>query len=278
MRWCIRLLASVILWGQANCLSSQARYTLSDLFSRVMLALGHPMLFSTLVLIDPVIAADAIKGMGPRLTSMTLRRKTEWSSRQAAEKAFSNAFSSWDPRVLKRFYQFGLYPYPDPKTKDKEIPTRVVTGRAQELSGVVRPAFIYDGNLDPEGMPWVEEALVVNDLIEFIPCSTIYACGSLSLSANSEILKDWVARTGSGKHMGRPFRKRRVETKVLDGVGHFVPMEKPTACAETVAGWIDEEMVEWEKGEEKLNRWRDLTVEKREEAMTTWMANLKAKF
>jgi pimeloyl-ACP methyl ester carboxylesterase len=243
-----------------------------------MLALGHPRLFSTLVLIDPVIAADAIKGMGPGLTSMTLRRQREWSSRQAAEKAFSKAFKSWDPRVLKKFNQFGLYPYHDPKTKDKEISTRLATGRPQELSGVVRPAFIYNGNLEPENMPWVEEALTVDDLVGFIPCSTVYVCGSLSPATNPEIRKDWLARTGTGKHMGKPFGRRRVQAKVIDGVGHFVPMEKPTACAEAVVGWIDEEVGEWEEEEKKLNRWRDMTAEKKEEAMKIWMNNLKAKF
>ena len=138
-------------------------------------------------------------------------------------------------RALENFNEYALFPYPDSKTIEKETPTRLVTGRYQELGGIMRPAFIYDGNLDPEGMPWSEEALPVDDLIGFNSCSTVYICGALSNSAGLEIRNDWIARTGAAKHMGNPLRKRRVEVKVLPGVGHFVPMESPMACAGAVA-------------------------------------------
>ena len=212
------------------------------------------------------------------MTNMTLRRKVEWPSRQAAEKAFSKAFQSWDPRVLERFNKYALHPYPNPGNKDKDTPSRLTTGRFQELSGFVRPAFIYGGQMKVDEIPWVEEALVVHDLIGFIPCSTVYVCGELSASANPEIREDWITRTGTGKPMGKPGRKRRVEAKVIPGVGHFAPMESPTACAGAVARWIDDEVREWETEDEKLKVWRDLSREKKEELAYAWMANLKAKF
>lgn len=252
--------------------------SLTEVTFRAMLSLGHPMLFSTLVLIEPIIAAATIKGMGPGMTNMTLRRKTEWPSRQAAERALSKAFRSWDSRVLERFNSYALYPYPNPKIRKNETPTRLTTGRFQELGGIVRPAFIYDGNLNQKNIPWVEEALVVDNLIGFIPCSTVYVCGGLSPSADTEIRKDWIERTGTGKHMGKPGRRRRVEAKILPGVGHFVPMEAPAACADAVATWVDEEVGEWEKEEEKLRDWRNLSGEMKEKLANTWMANLRAKF
>jgi hypothetical protein len=73
-----------------------------------MLSLGHPMLFSTLVLIDPIFAAGAIQAIGPGMTNMTLRRKTEWPLRQTAEKAFAKAFKMWDRRALENFNKYAL--------------------------------------------------------------------------------------------------------------------------------------------------------------------------
>jgi hypothetical protein len=176
------------------------------------------------------------------------------------------------------FQQIRTHPYPDSKIIEKQTPTRLVTGRYQELGRIVRPAFIYNGNLNPEKMPWVEEALLVDDLIGFIPCSAIYICGALSASAGREIRNDWVTRTGAAKHTGKRLQKRRVEAKVLPGVGHFGPMESPIAFAGAVAEWIDEEVGEWEKEDEKLRAWRNLALDKKEELAKTWMASLKAKF
>ena len=78
--------------------------------------------------------------------------------------------------------------------------------------------------------------------------------------------------------MGKPLPKRHVEAVVLPRVGHFVPMEAPTVCAEAAAKWIDEEIGNWEKEDQRLKDWRSLPAETKEELANTWMANLKAKF
>jgi pimeloyl-ACP methyl ester carboxylesterase len=241
-----------------------------------MLSLAHPRLLSTLVLIEPIIAASSIQESGPGLVQMTLRRKTTWPSRLTAEKTFAKAFKSWDPRALQSFYNHALYPYPSSSNSDNEIPTRVVTGRYQELGGVVRPSYIYDGNFTPAEMPWVEEALVVHDLIPFVPCSAFYICGALSASSLAEVRADWMARTGVGKHMGRA-RERRVQVAVVPDVGHLVPMEAPTACAKAAAEWIDQEIGGLENKDKKLAGWRYSTLEEKEKLAEKWMASVKAK-
>lgn len=245
-----------------------------------MLSLGHPMLFSSLVLIEPVISMDAIRAMGTALTQQTLRRRAEWPSREAAEKTFKIAFQSWDPRVLERWNKYALYPYPGPgNEEEKAQPTRLTTGRFQELTGIVRPGFIYSGSVEFTGkMTWVEEVTVLDNMIEFIPCSTFYICGAKGLSASPKMRSDWLARTGTGDHMGRKLRKRRVEDTVLPDVGHFAPLESPMACAESTSRWIDEDMKSWEEEQRSLNRtWGNLSAEEKEQRANDWMSELKAK-
>jgi hypothetical protein len=78
--------------------------------------------------------------------------------------------------------------------------------------------------------------------------------------------------------MGRKGRKRRVEEVVVPGMGHFVAMEAPRACAEATAKWIDEEVNRLEKEEESMKKtWRALSMEEKEERANAWMGALQAK-
>ena len=250
-----------------------------------MLSLGHPMLFSSLVLMEPVMSMGTIMGMGSVLALQTLRRRTEWPSRKAAENTSQKAFRSWDPRVLERWNRYALYPYPRSGSEEAEKPqsTRLLTGRFQELTGIVRPEFIYSGSVEfTETMNWVREITVLNKIIDFIPCSTFYICAAKGVSASAKMRKDWLLRTGMGSHgsphMGRKLRKRRVEDIVLPDLGHFAPLEAPVVCAEAAAKWIDEDIKSWEDEEESLKRtWGNLSAEEKEEKANAWMSELKAK-
>ncbi|KAK5168225.1 uncharacterized protein LTR77_006794 [Saxophila tyrrhenica] len=76
----------------------------------VNLSLMHPRLFTTLILIDPVIQRlpSAEGNLGP--ASASIRRREVWPSRAAAaEKLRSSPFyQKWDSRVLDRWIQYGL--------------------------------------------------------------------------------------------------------------------------------------------------------------------------
>jgi hypothetical protein len=243
-----------------------------------MLALAHSMLFSTLILIDPFLSPSAIEQSGPTMIKRGLRRRLEWPSREEAEEAITRSYPSWEPRVLERMKNYGLFPYPQQKDiteKDSPTPTRLTTVTYQELINVVRPAFIYTGDLDPPEIPWASEALLLHRVIDFIPCSTVYICGSESHAATLEAREDWVTRTGTGSHMGRAMRPRRVEQRVLPGVSHYVPMEAPTGCAQVAADWIHEEVKAWEVDEEFIQKWRVLTPSEKEERTKEWMTKLK---
>ncbi|KAK3725116.1 hypothetical protein LTR37_000627 [Vermiconidia calcicola] len=76
----------------------------------VNLSLIHPRLFTSLILIDPVIQRfPSVEGnFGP--AKMSVKRREIWPSRKAAaEKLKSSKFyQSWDPRVLDKWIQYGL--------------------------------------------------------------------------------------------------------------------------------------------------------------------------
>jgi len=133
------------------------------------------------------MAPEALDQEGIIAARMTLRRRVEWPTRVAAEKTSAMVFKNWDPRVLKLFNEFALYPYPTPENKDQ--PTRLTTNRFQEMVGFMRPSFIYSGEIINE-VEWQEESKVAQKLLEYVPCSVFYICGGKSLTSTPETRKD----------------------------------------------------------------------------------------
>lgn len=132
----------------------------------VNLALMHPRLFTSLILIDPVIQRipSPQGNFGPAKASTT--RREIWPSRQAAREKLqqSRFYQAWDPRVLEKWIQFGLrelptYVHPtmttsstpptitaDPSTAtippaDDEKPVTLTTTKHQEVRTFLRPNF-----------------------------------------------------------------------------------------------------------------------------------------
>ncbi len=76
----------------------------------VNLSLMHPRLFTSLILIDPVIQRlpSAQGNVAPAKAS--IRRRDIWPSRQAAAAKLKSSpfYQKWDPRVLDKWIQHGL--------------------------------------------------------------------------------------------------------------------------------------------------------------------------
>lgn len=108
----------------------------------VNLSLMHPRLFTTLVLIDPVIQRTPGAGnFSPAQASV--KRRDFWPSRQAAaEKLKSSKFyQAWDPRVLDKWIQYGLRDLPTyihPQAPATSTPTPALN--ADPSSATVFPA------------------------------------------------------------------------------------------------------------------------------------------
>ncbi|KAM0723177.1 hypothetical protein Q7P37_001377 [Cladosporium fusiforme] len=146
----------------------------------VNLSLMHPRLFTTLILMDPVIQRLPSRqgNYGPAKAS-TFRRD-RWPSRQAAEASFkrSKFYQSWDPRVLDLWIKHGLRDLPTylhseatpasgtlptpnadpssatvPPEKSTETEVTLTTTKHQEVFTFMRPNFPSATNPNPETSP-----------------------------------------------------------------------------------------------------------------------------
>jgi pimeloyl-ACP methyl ester carboxylesterase len=146
----------------------------------VRLSLMHPRLFTTIILMDPVIQRLPSRqgNYGPAKAS-TMRRD-RWPSRKAAEASFkrSKFYQTWDPRVLDLWVKYGLRDLPtllhpdttpasntlpplnaDPSSAtvspDRETETDVTltTTKHQEVFTFMRPNFSTPTNPNPEERP-----------------------------------------------------------------------------------------------------------------------------
>jgi pimeloyl-ACP methyl ester carboxylesterase len=72
----------------------------------------HPRLFSSLVLIEPVMDICINTCQGPALTRISTSRRDLWESRQEAIKAARKSYKGWDKRVLRRWFEYGYRALP----------------------------------------------------------------------------------------------------------------------------------------------------------------------
>lgn len=126
----------------------------------------HPRLFTSLVLIEPVIVPDTFSGHGPMLSLLSLKRRDTWPSKSAAVGAARKAYKRWDSRVFERWTRSGyqelptvLYPqsetYPIPATNMDDPPVTLASSKYQEVMQYIRPNFDGHTPLGQEGIdPW----------------------------------------------------------------------------------------------------------------------------
>ena len=82
----------------------------------INLSLMHPRLFTSLILLDPVI--QRVPSLNGNFTpaKMSTKRRDRWPNRAAAEASFkrSKFYQTWDPRVLDLWIKHGLRDLPTP--------------------------------------------------------------------------------------------------------------------------------------------------------------------
>ncbi|EME89782.1 uncharacterized protein MYCFIDRAFT_118362, partial [Pseudocercospora fijiensis CIRAD86] len=271
----------------------------------VNLALMHPRLFTTLILIDPVIQRNpSVRGnFGPARASTV--RRDRWASRQEAESKAkrSKMFQTWDPRVLEKWMQHGLRELPTPLYHPKEpqpskpLPADPIlpqppssreltlkTTKFQEVFTFLRPNFATKTHPDPENFPnpethpdvpaWTSpkspfyrpEPLVIFTRLPNLRPSAFYIFGEHSDLSAPLLRADKVAQTGVGWGGSGGVKKGRVREYVCQGVGHLIPMEVVGETADVAGEWVVEELRRWREGEEEERReWGK--VPKREKAV-----------
>ncbi|KAK0337013.1 hypothetical protein LTR02_007267 [Friedmanniomyces endolithicus] len=256
----------------------------------VNLSIMHPRLFTTLILIDPVIQRQLSKQGNYAPAHASSRRRDRWPNRQTAEASFrrSKFYQTWDPRVLDLWIKYGLrdlptYIYPDakpaptllpvltadpstatiPPTPSSEQEVTLTTTKHQEVLTFLRqtpsptqtqPPQTTHADFDPEAYPdmsFYSPALIPTFLkLPLLRPSVFYIYGDLSTLSAPHLAADRRAQTGIG--LGGPggVKAGRVGEVTFEGVGHLIPMEVVGRTAEACAGWLAPELERWGVGEQ----------------------------
>ncbi|EFE29212.1 toxin biosynthesis protein, putative, partial [Trichophyton benhamiae CBS 112371] len=256
---------------------------------RISLSVMHPRLLTTLILLDPVINrldvldheySKQTKVNIPAMTLASTYRRDLWPSRIAAETALkgSKFYQNWDPRVLQRFFKYGLrelptalYPLDDDSANKPvgERPVTLTTTRHQEVLSFFRAAYgskSEDGqtlnrtthpDLDPNiyksSFPFYRyEVARTFDMLPFVRPSVLYLFADHSEVSSPKMNQDKIEQTGIAVGGSGGAAEGRVKGIVMKGVGHLIAMEAVNRTAELCTDQISVEIHRWRREEEQL--------------------------
>ncbi|KAH8726599.1 putative toxin biosynthesis protein [Phaeosphaeriaceae sp. PMI808] len=256
----------------------------------INLALIHPRLFHSLLIVEPVL--QNVYPPGPNAAMFTSIRRENWNSRAAAEKQISkNAFfQAMDSRVLDRYLKFSLRDVEGGQVK-------LATPRAQEAWSYARPNFQplsqdegvegrnHERMLNPEFIPfshystavWTrpEGVLTLQSLPNLRP-RALFMYGDFSHINYDEIREMHIKPTGTGHGGNGGIADGGVEERILEDVGHLCCFEQPGATARACVEWLNKEIVRW-KQEQRF--WATFDTEKSKsngsELSDRWLAEVK---
>ncbi len=207
------------------------------------LSLMHPRLFTTLVLMDPVINFTlAGPSFGFSTLALSAVRRDLWPSRQAAAASFGRSafYQRWDPRVLRVWIEHGIREtptalYPDAADAGKATLTstkhmEIFTYLRPTLQGVDPatghrvfarshvPDIGDDGlaKLNGSQLYRPEVPNVATQLPQVRP-GVLWICGGDSLMSTPELRKEKMDLTGVGVGGSGGVAAGRVREVVLEG-------------------------------------------------------------
>ena len=226
---------------------------------------------------------------------MSSLRPDLWPSRASAETSIRNAkvFKSWDRRFLERYIAHAFRETPTalyPSGKATEGSVTLTTTKHQESWSYVRDAF------DPVADPATErllrpdldaekegvylftrpECAITLRNLPFVRPAVLYIYGAKSPFAAPELVEEKMQTTGTGVGGSGGVEAGKVEKEVFEGVGHFVPCERPREICERGAEWIGR-VLEGYVGDETFLRGKARRKSTRGmlEASGEWVENVK---
>lgn len=244
------------------------------------LALMHPRLFSSLVLLDPTIShfAKMGRGFGNITLGLASSRRDVWPSPQAALAAFkrSDFYSAWDPRVLHAWTRHGIRPVPTALHKGPDGAVTLTTTKHQEVFTYYRPRP-REGHLDrdkespderrrrlPDEGPHVDpdfpfyrpEPPTLTDRLPALRPGVLWLFGERSQVCTPDSFDETVGVTGTGTGGSGGVAAGRVEAVTVPGYGHLVPLEAPGICARHAAAFMARDLEKvWRPEDDEFRAW-----------------------
>ena len=263
----------------------------------VNVAFFNPRLFTSLILLDPVIQPrtaeiSSAPNQPPSIARLSTFRRDTWPSRAEAAKLFlkSPFYKAWDKRVFDKWIEYGLRDLPTLQHPDGTPPAVTLsTSVANEVHTFLRPNYEGYGASNPDKKinrrthPDVDPEKVDNSpfyrsegprtfarLPELRP-SVLYIFGDTSEVSGEAMNEEKLAATGVGVGGSGGRAEGRVKGVTLQGVGHLIAMEASERAAEETAKWIGSEMVRWREEEELWEReWKGKSLKEKQGIDDQW--------
>ena len=221
-------------------------------------------------------------------------RRDIWPSLRAATTSFQRSpfYSRWDPRVLQLFLHYGLspvptvlYPLPAPSSTTKpaaytDQAVTLTTPKHQEVFTFSRPHYtaainpITHPDIDPTDTntpSYRPEPVQVFTNLPFLRPSVLYIFGENSVLSTPDLQEAKMSRTGTGVGGSGGRDAGRVESRVLHGVGHLVPMEAVDRTADVIGEWTGSEMQRWRVVQDEWRHdWEGRSVDERRRIRPEW--------
>ncbi|RDW70916.1 alpha/beta hydrolase [Aspergillus mulundensis] len=236
-----------------------------------LLSLMHPRLFTSLILIEPVIEKDIYTGVGPELVRYALARKNGWASYEEAETHFKKLFKKWDARVLELWMKYGLKKTPPSSTSNTDTNTAssltLKTHPYQEVNQYLRANYEHKkpacGDADHADIvgpdhtiaPFYRaEPLLLWRMLPHIRPSVLYFFGGASPSSTPAKRNEKLERTGVGVGGSGGYKIGRVKEVTIEGGTHQLPFEEVSRIAKESAGWLRGEIERWKEDDERVKK------------------------
>ncbi|KAL4904982.1 hypothetical protein BDW74DRAFT_168124 [Aspergillus multicolor] len=238
----------------------------------VFLSLIHPRLFTSLILIEPVIEEDIYIGIGPELVRYALARKSGWASREEAYTYFRKLFKKWDASALELWMRYGLTESSPSSTtsktqNDQASTLNLTTHPYHEVNPYLRanyehkkPACGDQENPDIIGPDhtiapfYRNEPLLIWRMLPHIRPSVLWFFGSTSPSSTPKKRKEKLEITGSGIGGSGGYRMGRVKEVTIKGSTHQLPFEEVGRISSESAEWLRGEMERWKEYDERVRK------------------------
>ncbi|KAL8937537.1 MAG: hypothetical protein Q9216_004379 [Gyalolechia sp. 2 TL-2023] len=230
----------------------------------VKLSTMHPRLFTSLILIEPMIQKEVPPG--PNAAMLSTFRPDFYNSMEAGQTSIrrNKFFASWDSRALDRYIKHALRPVPTALYPISEkIPpgsVTLTTTKHQEAWTYVRSNFEArigsndatvgrerrerllspDLNSESEGTYVFHRAEpgIVEASLPTVRPSVLYMFGGKSPLSPPEKRKSKLENTGVGTGGSGGHECSMVSAKLFPDGSHLLPCERPKECAEAAAAWL----------------------------------------
>lgn len=223
------------------------------------LALIHPRLFHSVILIDPVIL-DA-HPPGPNAAMFSSLRRERWTSREKANASFRKhpLFQTFEPRILEAFLAYGLKDLGDGSVA-------LTTPKAQEAWSFARSNFHpvpndttvearnHERLLSPDFLPFEDasfetfargDSAHILHMLPHLRPRTLYLFGKNSHINTANQRNKLFVSTGTKRGGNGGAKDGGTEVKVIDKTSHFLCFETPQRTAEEISKWLAKEVRRW---------------------------------